>query len=164
MARVTCWILSATRQTPVCCVCCVRCVDYLATMGQVTRQDAMDTIDASRQRLDIARACLDVVFVLVTEEAQGGVDGWRHAFAQRAEAGAADPSREALQQGPVLHAPLAAEHAVQSLSQPHRPFAAGRALAAGFIPIEFHGPWHDRHHTGGAVHGGRAAPPSNRAT
>src|SRR5207247_2182293 len=69
--------------TPVCRVSCVYrvfCVSCYPSAPVVDAMDATDAIDVLCRGLNITAPCLDMVFVLVAEETQGGVDGRRHAL------------------------------------------------------------------------------------
>src|SRR5207247_4584855 len=103
----------------------------------------------SRQCLNITAPCLAMVFILLAEETQGRIDRGRHALAQRAETGPRHPPRDAIQQRQVLHPPAAGQDAVQRLPQPHRPFAAGRALAARLVAADLHASPRDLQPAGG---------------
>src|SRR5437588_8865350 len=104
------------------------------------------------RRPDVAGPGLDMVLVFRAEVLEGRAEARRHALAQQAETSAGHVPGDSIQKVEVLHPALPREDAVEDLSEPDRPLAAGRALPARLVAIELHRPPDHRRDAGGVVH------------
>ena len=83
--------------------------------------------------------------------------------AQAAQAGRAQQPGQFFQHREIGLLSVAARHARQDLVHLHRAGAARNALAARFVPAEFHEETREIHHAGGRVHHNQAARAHHRA-
>ena len=96
-------------------------------------------------------------FVFSAEVAQRAQHGIGSGDAEPAKAGRAQQAGELFQHSEIGVGSFAAGDARQDVMHLHRSGAAWDALAAGFVPAEFHEKARDIHHAGRRIHDDQAA-------